>query len=125
MGINWTDEEFKEYKSKNIDRILKPKIKSKYKNIITEVDGIKFSSIKEAKYYQQLCIDMQNGRILGFCIQPTFILQAFVKYKADFIVFGKNETKVIEIKGYETQLWKTKKKLFQAKYPEIKLEIIK
>jgi hypothetical protein len=49
--------------------------KNKYRNVKTEVDGIKFDSKKEAKRYGELKLLEKSGRIRLLECQPSFILQ--------------------------------------------------
>jgi hypothetical protein len=47
-------------------------------------------------------------------------------YKADFRVrYADGHIEVHEVKGYETPLWKLKRKIFEANYPHITLKVIK
>ena len=57
------------------------------------------------------------GRFFLYKLQPTFILAPGLKYKADFIVFNKdNSTQVIDVKGFKTKEYIAKKKVFEDKY---------
>ena len=50
-------------------------------------------------------------------MQPIFILAPGLKYKADFIVFNKDNTyDVIDVKGFKTKEYIAKKKVFEDKY---------
>ena len=91
--------------------------KSKYRSYKISVDGHTFDSQKEANYYCDLKMRLQANEINGFCLQPTFILAPGLKYKADFIVFNKdNSTDVIDVKGFKTKEYITKKKVFEDKF---------
>lgn len=115
MQEHWSIEQYKEYQEKGNK-------KSKYGAIKTQIDGHTFDSKKEADYYIELKLKLKAGEIKGFCLQPTFILAAGLKYKADFIVFNNNGTsEIIDIKGFRTKEYITKKKIFEDKY---KLKII-
>ncbi len=94
------------------------KQKSKYRANKVSIDGHTFDSQKEADYYCELKLRLQGKEINGFCIQPTFILAPGLKYKADFIVFHKNnlEPEVIDVKGYRTKEYIAKKKVFEDKF---------
>lgn len=106
----WTIDQYKEYQKKE-------NIKSKYGAIKTSVDGQTFDSKKEADYYCNLKLRLQGGDIKGFCLQPIFILEPGLKYKADFIVFNNDGTsEVIDVKGFKTKEYITKKKVFEDKY---------
>ena len=93
------------------------KKKSKYRANKTSVDGHTFDSKKEAEYYCELKLRLQGKEINGFCLQPTFMLAPGLKYKADFIVFNKDNTyEVIDVKGLRTKEYIAKKKVFEDKY---------
>lgn len=93
------------------------KRKSKYRANKTSVDGHTFDSKKEAEYYCELKLRLQGKEINGFCLQPTFMLAPGLKYKADFIVFNKDNTyEVIDVKGVRTKEYIAKKKVFEDKY---------
>lgn len=107
---HWSVEDYKNFTSK-VGR------KSKYRANKVSVDGHTFDSQKEADYYCELKIKLQAKEINGFCLQPTFILAPGLKYKADFIVFHKdNSTEVIDVKGFKTKEYIAKKKVFEDKF---------
>lgn len=107
---HWSVEDYKNFTNSNAK-------KSKYRANKVSVDGNTFDSQKEADYYCELKIKLQAKEINGFCLQPTFILAPGLKYKADFIVFGKNnETQVIDVKGFKTKEYIAKKKVFEDKF---------
>ena len=110
MQEHWTIEQYQEYQKNKSKR-------SKYGAIKTRIDGHTFDSKKEADYYCELKLRLQSGDIRGFCLQPIFILAEGLKYKADFIVFNNDGTSdVIDIKGFKTKEYITKKKVFEDKY---------
>ena len=128
--VRWTEEQYKDYLG-----IKQPK-KSKYNNKKVIVDGIQFDSQKEAEYYCKLKILKQAGEIKDFRLQPRYELQpAFEKngkkyraitYIADFeIVNNDGNTEVVDVKGVETQVFKIKQKLFEYKYPDLNLKVVK
>ena len=99
------------------------------------VDNIKFASIKEAEYYQDLKLLYRAGEVVKFTLQPEFILQKkfkkngktirAIKYIADFWVEYKDGTKeVIDTKGFKTDIFRIKQKIFEYRYPKLKLKII-
>lgn len=91
--------------------------KSKYGADKVEIDGIKFDSQKEADYYCELKIRLAAGDIKGFCRQAEFILANNTRYKADFIIFNTDDTsEIIDVKGFKTDVYKLKKKLFEDKF---------
>jgi len=110
MQEHWSIEEYRENQKKGNKR-------SKYGAIKTNIDGHTFDSKKEAEFYCNLKLRLQAKEIKGFCLQPIFILAEGLKYKADFIVFNNDGTAdVIDIKGFKTKEYITKKKVFEDKY---------
>ncbi|MBT9167755.1 MAG: hypothetical protein DDT19_01095 [Syntrophomonadaceae bacterium] len=106
---------------------------NKYRNKITEVDGIKFQSRREADYYCELLLRLRAREgIVAFELQPEFVLlnpftdamgtkHKVIKYRADFLVIYTDGGKeVVDVKGAKTKEYLIKKKLFLAKYPEFK-----
>lgn len=137
--MNWTEEQYQDFlnkKSPGIENTKETKKKSKYKNIKTIVDGIEFDSRKEADYYCQLKLLKKAGEIKDFGLQQRYELQPTfekngtthrsITYVADFVVVNNDgTTDVIGVKGFETQLFKIKQKLFEYKYPDKRLKVIK
>lgn len=106
----WSVEDYKNYANGT-------KRTSKYRANKVTIDGNTFDSQKEADYYCELKLRLQGKEINGFCLQPVFILAPGLKYRADFIVFNKdNTTEVIDVKGFKTKEYITKKKVFEDKY---------
>lgn len=90
----------------------------KFKAIQSEVDNIKFSSLKEKKRYLELKILKQQGEIVFFLRQTPFHLSGGVKYLCDFLVFWKDGTVTIEdVKGFKTPMYILKKKQVEELYP--------
>lgn len=101
---------------------------NKYHNKKVIVNGHKFDSIKEANYYNQLRLLQRAGLIRDLELQKTFILQPSFKlnnktrrnitYKADFTYFSNEDNKihVIDVKGFKTDVYNIKKKMFEYKY---------
>lgn len=109
---------------------------SKYRAIKTEVDGITFDSKREANRYCELKLLEKAGEISHLELQPKFELQPAYKkdgktvraitYTADFIYheLGNNAVVVEDSKGYQTQQFLLRKKLFEFKYPDYELRIV-
>lgn len=133
--MNWTEEDLQDFlnkKTPEVKSVKKVKKKSKYNNIKTEVDGIKFDSRKEADYYRQLKLLKRAGEIRDFGLQPRYELQPTfekdgttrrsITYVADFVVVNNDgTTDVIDVKAaknFKTDVYKIKKKLFEYKYPD-------
>jgi hypothetical protein len=116
--INWSEEDLKSYLERNnkTSPKIKPK-KSKYHNKKVKIDGHVFDSIKESEYYCELKLRLKAKDILGFCIQPIFILSPSISYRPDFIVWNIDKSvDIIDIKGFKTDAYKMKKKLFEEKF---------
>ena len=110
-------------------------MQNKYKNKKTQIDMYVFDSAKEAKRYKELKLLEQAGEISNLVLQPRFLLQEGFKkngktyrkieYIADFQYNENGKTIVEDVKGLQTDVFKTKHKLFEKKYPELELKIIK
>lgn len=102
----------------------------KYNAKKTIVDGITFDSKKEAARYSQLKLLEKTGVIYNLELQPHFLLQDKFRYKgktfrkveyvADFRYTDKTGATVVEdVKGFKTDVYSLKKKLFLYKYGEL------
>ncbi|MNC04218.1 hypothetical protein D3C75_516520 [compost metagenome] len=92
-----------------------------------DVTGIRFDSIAEGEYYQFLLQQRKYGEIKDFECHPKFVLQEKPKvtYIADFLVTELDGSqRVVDIKGVETSTFRVKLKLFQAKYPTMRIDIL-
>jgi hypothetical protein len=90
--------------------------KSKYKNKRTEIDGIKFDSEKEARYYGTLKLLLKAGKIGLLERQVPFELNPggshSLKYIADFVYVTDTGEKIIcDVKGFRTREYLKKKRL--------------
>lgn len=96
----------------------------KYNAKRTEIDGIKFDSIKEANYYCQLKLRQKAGEVIFFLMQVPFHFHG-VKYTVDFQEFRSDGTvHFIDVKGVETKEFIRNKKIVESIYP-IEIEVIK
>lgn len=92
--------------------------KSKYNSQITETDGIKFRSKKEAKYYQVLKARQHMKEVSYFLRQVPIHLPGETKYIVDFIEFWTNGNVVyVDVKGKRTPAYIRSKKQVEALYP--------
>lgn len=105
---------------------------SKYNSKKVIVDGISFDSSMESKYYLYLKDELANNRIKSFELQPSYELTpSFIKngkkiraltYAPDFkIVHLDDSIELIDVKGFASQASEIRKKLFDYRYPDIKL----
>lgn len=101
-------------------------LKHKFKAKPTNIDNIRFDSKKEAAFYTQLKTRQKSGEVIGFFRQVPLHLTANIRYVMDFFVFYADGTcEGIEVKGFETEGWKLKKKMVDELYPWIELKIVK
>lgn len=110
---------------------------NKYKNKKTIVDGIPFDSLKEARRYGELKLLVKGGVIKDLELQPVFELvpsqihggktMRKVSYIADFMYkdIKRGVTVVEDVKGFKTDVYKIKKKLFLYKYPKYEFKEIR
>lgn len=107
----------------------------KYHSRKTIVDGIEFDSRKEADRYCILHLLEKAGKISNLVIQPKYELQPSyrkngkairkIEYIADFEYMENGQLVIEDVKGYKTDVYKLKKKLFEYKYPELTIKEIK
>ena len=111
----------------------------KYKAEITEKDGIKFDSKKEARRYSELLILQKAGQISRLRVHPEFpLLETFediytgetergIKYIGDFLYVDHIEPARLvceDTKGFETTEFRIKWKWVKSKYPGIEFRIV-
>lgn len=103
---------------------------SKYGNVKTVIDGIKFDSAKEGNRYLQLKMLEQTGAISELRTQVKYVLidddrlKYRLSYIADFVYVENGVTVVEDVKPfskkkgefYLTPLFKRKAKLMERKY---------
>lgn len=105
---------------------------NKYFNKKVIVDGIRFDSKKEAKRYTELKLLKRAGHLKELELQKVFELQPkytnnkgehirAITYKCDFFYYdNKKEQYIVEdTKGFKTDVYKLKKKLFEYVYPNL------
>lgn len=107
----------------------------KYHNKKVEYDGYTFDSIREKNYYIKLKLLEKAGKIKELELQKEYELQPSFKlnnktsrkitYRADFKYKTTEDDKlhVIDVKGFRTDVYRLKKKIFEYKY-RIELEEI-
>lgn len=106
---------------------------NKYHNKKIRIDGHDFDSKKEAKRYTELKLLQQAQLITDLQMQVRYkVLDGFKKngktylpitYIADFVYYDKflKKTVVEDTKGYRTEVYKIKKKLFESRYKELEI----
>ena len=100
----------------------------KYHNKKVKYDGYTFDSIREKNYYIKLKLLEKAGKIKELELQKEFELQPSFKlnnktsrkitYRADFTYKTTEDDKlhVVDVKGFRTDVYRLKKKLFEYKY---------
>ena len=104
-------------------------VKSKYHNKKVMYDNYMFDSKKEANYYLKFKIMQDAGIIRDLELQKKYVLQKSftnkegkkyreISYIADFyyVTVKENKEHVVDVKGFRTDVYKLKKKLFEYKY---------
>lgn len=101
---------------------------NKYNNTKVEYKGIRFDSIKEMKHYQLLEYLQRIGEIKELKLQVPYELIPKYKinnktvrktiYIADFTYITTKDDKlhIVDTKGFKTDVYRLKKKLFEYKY---------
>ena len=110
------------------------KYATKYHNVRQTYNGYSYMSKLEAGQAFELDVRMKAGEIISWERQVKIDLQAYGKhicnYYIDFVATRKDGIKeYIEVKGMETDVWKMKWKMFEAKMaiedPRAELIIVK
>ena len=100
---------------------------SKYRNVRTVVDGIKFASKREAKRYLALKLLERAKKISSLRLQQRFPLfvngDLICTYVCDFAYIEGGERIIEDVKGVKTSVYRIKKKLMKACYNIEILEI--
>lgn len=109
---------------------------SKYKNKITKIGDKTFHSAMESRYYRYLNKMIANGLVDSFqCQVPYLVADAFeknshsfkeIRYIADFVVqYADGHEEVVDVKGAITDVFKIKRHLFEQRYPDKTIRLIK
>jgi hypothetical protein len=92
--------------------------RSKYNAKKTLVDGIIFDSKKEAARYVELKLLQKQGHIKNLerqvRVDVTHNATLLFFWKADFAYFENGKRIYEDVKGFETPLWRLKKKILKA-----------
>lgn len=90
----------------------------KFHNVPTEVEGVRFDSKKEGKYWQGLMLARRSGDLLFALRQAPFHLPGGIVYRVDFVEFWANgEVRFVDVKGFKTRTYINKKKQVEALFP--------
>ena len=101
----------------------------KFKNQPVEVDGHRFPSKREARYYQELRYRERAGEVHNIELQPVFPIVIdgepvryrsgrALKYTADFRFYDRlqRRTRVVDSKGHPTEAYKLRRALVEHIY---------
>jgi hypothetical protein len=97
----------------------------KYHNQPTVVDGIRFESKREARYYEQLKVRKALGEVQYWLRQVSLHLPGGTRYIVDFLVFFHDPARkpeYVDVKGRETQVFRLKRREIEHHYP-IKIKL--
>lgn len=132
-GLTWSEEDLRKAElriSGNSITDIPVKKENKYKAQKKEYNGEIFDSTFEAKIAQELDWRVKGGDIQSYETQVEIriiVNGVFIcKHLMDFVItHNDGSIEYVEAKGYETAVWKLKKKLFLALYPGVKYTIRK
>lgn len=95
---------------------------SKYRNVPTEIDGIRFDSKREASRWCELKLLLTAGAIRNLERQVRFRLTADIVYVADFVYWddGTEQQVIEDSKGVRTKEYRLKKRLMAEAGHQIK-----
>lgn len=128
--MHYKYEDLNEEQKKAVDKQLKrkpdevEKKKNKYNAQHPRIDGIRFDSNLEARYYEKLKLLVKAGKLLFFLRQVPIGLPGNIKYRVDFLEFWPDGTyRFVDVKGIPTPMFIIKKKQVEELYPiEIEIE---
>ena len=102
---------------------------NKFRNKPIIVNGINFDGYREGFYCNKLSFLESKKIITDLEFHPAWRIEhnkkLICKYIADAKFLFKNETMVIDVKGKETQVFRLKRKLMKAFYPDVEIHLIK
>lgn len=124
---------------------LPKKVRDNLKGAIKAIGGRKYKnqsckcrlghihlSRGEARYCEQLELRRKSGEFKSFVVEKEYRLEIngvlICKHKPDFTIYPTNNHNnfwIEEYKGFATDLWKMKMKIFKALYPRVEYIVIK
>jgi hypothetical protein len=102
---------------------------NKYRAVATEYDGRRYHSSAEAAHARTLDVLLRTGKVKEWEPQVRIPLTVAGRnvctYVADFrVTFPDGSIQLHEVKGYETSVWRLKRKLLEALYPDVDLRVV-
>lgn len=104
---------------KKIAKLAEENIKKrhKYNARAAWVDGIRFDSVAESRYYKRLKLLVAAGELLRFHMQVNFVLPGPVKVRVDFMeIYPDGSIKYVDVKGVFTKAFIRNRKMVKALY---------
>lgn len=101
------------------------KKRSKFGNIPTIINRIRFASRAEGRRYRALLLYEKQKIIRNLELQPRFKFPCGITYVADFSYIRDEKIIVEDVKGMETKTFRMKKRMFELHYPMLELRVIK
>jgi hypothetical protein len=108
---------------------------NKYHAVKTVVDGYTFDSKAEAQYYIALREMLKDGEISNLKVHPRYELQSpfyyrgeripGIYYEADFSYIKDGKRIAVDVKGYKTDVYRLKRKLFLYNYQDYDFQEVK
>ncbi len=90
----------------------------KYRAQATVVDGIRFDSKKEARYYGELKLRQRAGEVLCFLRQVPIHLPGQTRLVIDFLEFYTDgSVHFVDTKGVQTETFRLKRRQVEDLYP--------
>lgn len=97
---------------------------NKYGAMVTHVDGIRFDSKREARYYEQLKLRVAAGQVRYFLRQVPVHLPGGTKLVVDFLeIHADGSLHYVDAKGRETKEFRIKRREVEHHYP-IRIELV-
>lgn len=128
---------------KTVKKLLYNSIMRKYKNIKVEYDGYTFDSLAEKSRYVHLRNLERTGKIENLRVHSADIKFVLIDkfeylditgkkhkvreatYTPDFLYTEKGIHVAEDLKGFKTELFNFKAKLFRSRYPTVILRIVR
>lgn len=93
------------------------KKRHKYNARAAWVDGVRFDSVAESRYYERLKLFVAAGELLRFHMQVNFVLAGPVKVRVDFMeIYPDGKIKYVDVKGVVTKSFIRNRKMIKAVY---------
>lgn len=101
-------------------------MRHKYNASPQRVDGHRYDSKAELAFAVSLDEAKRAGVVIQYLRQVPFHLPGGVKYVCDFCVFeATGQVRFVDVKGVDTPASRVKRKLVEALYAPIVIEVVK